>query len=73
MESHFRSIVKAMTWRFIATVITVLVAWCILGEVAHALQIGMLNTVIKLGAYYGHERLWGRIALGKKHSPEYNI
>lgn len=73
MESHARSIVKALTWRVIATVVTVCVAWLILGDVSHALEIGLLDTFIKLGAYYGHERVWDRIALGKESKPEYYI
>ena len=73
MESHARSIVKALTWRVIATGVTVCVAWFILGDVSHALEIGLLDTLIKVGAYYGHERMWDRIALGKEKKPEYYI
>ena len=73
VESHIRSIVKALTWRVIATLVTIFVAWIILGDVGHALEIGLLDTVIKLGAYYGHERVWDKIALGKKKVPEYYI
>jgi uncharacterized membrane protein len=73
VESHIRSIVKALTWRVIATLVTIFVAWTILGDVGHALEIGLLDTVIKLGAYYGHERAWDKIALGKKKTPEYYI
>jgi len=49
------------------------VAWIILGQVTHALEIGLLDTVIKLGAYYGHERAWDRIGIGRHRAPEYNI
>ena len=73
MESHVRSIVKALTWRVIATLITIFVAWFILGDVTHALEIGFLDTIIKLGAYYGHERVWDKVALGKENKPEYYI
>ncbi len=73
MDSHLRSIIKALTWRVVATVITTTVAWFILGRVSHALEIGALDTLIKFGAYYGHERLWDRIALGKRKPPEYYI
>ena len=73
MESHVRSIVKALTWRVIATLVTIFVAYFILGDVSHALEIGLLDTVIKLGAYYGHERVWDKVALGKEKKPEYYI
>lgn len=72
-ESHTRSIVKALTWRVIATVVTFLVAWAILGRLTHAVEIGLLDTVIKLGAYYGHERLWDRIPIGRPQEPEYYL
>ena len=36
-------------------------------------QIGFLDTGIKLGAYYGHERIWDRVSLGKMKQPEYSI
>jgi adenylylsulfate kinase len=73
VESHKRSIVKTFTWRVIATLVTMSVAWIILGRVSHALEIGLLDTVIKLGAYYGHERVWDRVAIGRDRPPEYNI
>jgi len=65
--------VKTFTWRVIATLVTMSVAWIILGRVSHALEIGLLDTVIKLGAYYGHERVWDRVAIGRDRPPEYNI
>ncbi len=73
MESHTRSIVKTLTWRVIATLVTMSVAWIVLGQVTHALEIGLLDTLIKLGAYYGHERIWDRVKIGRDRDPEYNI
>ena len=73
MESHTRSIVKTLTWRVIATLVTMSVAWIILGKVSPALEIGLLDTVIKLGAYYGHERIWDRVSIGRDRAPEYQI
>jgi len=73
VESHKRSIVKTLTWRVIATLVTMSVAWVILGQVTHALEIGLLDTAIKLGAYYGHERIWDRVTIGRDRAPEYSI
>lgn len=73
VESQTRSIVKTFTWRVIATLVTMSVARIILGRVTHALEIGLLDTVIKLGAYYGHERIWNRVAIGRDQAPEYTI
>ncbi|TFG48150.1 MAG: DUF2061 domain-containing protein, partial [Candidatus Brocadiia bacterium] len=35
--------------------------------------IGILDTFVKIGAYYFHERVWDRLNFGKRKPPEYNI
>lgn len=73
MESHYRSIVKAITWRACATVVTITVAWACLREIDQALTIGVLDTLIKIGVFYSHERLWLRLNFGRSKPPEYQI
>jgi uncharacterized membrane protein len=73
MESHFRSIVKAITWRAGGTVVTFAVAWILTGNISLSAGIGLLDTVIKIGAFYIHERLWNRLSFGKQKPPEYQI
>ena len=73
MESHYRSIVKAVTWRAGGTVVTFAVAWILTGNVSLSAGIGLLDTVIKIGAYYVHERLWIRVKFGRLKRPEYEI
>ncbi len=73
MESHFRTIMKAISWRFIATLVTFIVAWFFTGELKFAAKIGLVDTMIKLGAYYFHERLWINVKYGKLQRPEYEI
>ncbi len=73
MESHSRTIAKALSWRFVATTITFTVAWLITRKLTFAAEIGIADTIIKLGAYYFHERLWIRIKFGKLIRPEYEI
>ena len=72
MESHFRTVVKAVSWRFIATLVTFAVAWAVTNELAFAAKIGIADTLIKLCAYYFHERVWIGVNFGKKR-PEYYI
>ena len=62
-ESHIRSIVKGVTWRCLATLTTVVIAWFITGEVALAFQIGFVEFFAKLGIYYAHERVWTKIRI----------
>jgi adenylylsulfate kinase len=73
VESHFRTIIKAFSWRFIATLITFTVAWVVTKELKFAAKIGLADTLIKLGAYYFHERAWICVNFGKKKLPEYQI
>jgi uncharacterized membrane protein len=73
LESHYRSIVKAITWRTGGTVVTFAVAWILTGNISLSAGIGILDTVIKIGAYYVHERLWIRVKFGKLKRPEYEI
>jgi uncharacterized membrane protein len=72
-DSIFRSIVKALSWRVVATAITTGVALVVTHELVFAAAIGIADTTIKLGAYFAHERLWNRLSLGRAKPPEYII
>ena len=65
METHLRSIVKAISWRVIATLVTTIVVWLISGEVAMALFAGASDSLVKIGLFWGHERLWQQIRWGR--------
>lgn len=76
METKRRSAVKALSWRIWATLITFFVALVITGETSFAVQIGLLDTIIKFVSYFAHERVWVRIRWGhveEKKSPDYQI
>ena len=73
MESHIRTIIKSFSWRFIATLVTFTVAWVVTKELTFAAEIGIADTLIKLGAYYFHERAWICVDFGKKKPLEYQI
>ncbi len=72
-DSHFRSLVKALSWRILGTVITATVALIITGEVRLAAEIGLIDALVKLGIYYLHERIWNRVPYGQVKPPEYTI
>ncbi|MBL7214486.1 MAG: DUF2061 domain-containing protein [Phycisphaerae bacterium] len=73
MESHIRSIFKAITWRVGGTIVTFLTAWIIVGTVEMAAKIGVLDTLLKIAVFYFHERFWNRLNFGKMKPPEYQI
>jgi len=73
VETHFRSAVKALSYRVIGTINTCLVALLLTGSIPMAARIGMLDLVVKTVVFYLHERLWNRVSFGKRRPPEYNI
>lgn len=73
MESHIRSILKAISWRAGGTAVTFLTAWLLIGTLETAVKIGIVDTVVKIGVFYCHERLWNRLNFGKAKQPEYQI
>ena len=60
-EHRKRSLVKAVTWRAIATLTTMTLVFLFTGEVALTLGIGALDIIFKLIFYYGHERTWNLV------------
>lgn len=65
VDRHSRSLLKALSWRIIGTMDTILIAWIISGEVIIAFSIGTFELATKTILYYFHERLWNRIKWGK--------
>ena len=64
-ESHFRSLIKGISWRIIATadtILVVLLVTCLNGNCSleNAIKIGLIEFLIKLAIYYVHERIWQR-------------
>lgn len=70
METHKRSVAKAVTWRIFATFVTILVVYIFTKELALSAGVGLTDTLIKVFAYYSHERLWERISFGRKKAKE---
>ncbi len=74
METTRRSVAKALSWRFVATLITTTIVYVVTGKGEFAAGIGLADTAIKLFVYIGHERIWNRIRYGRKEpQPEYFI
>ena len=70
-ESVLRSLLKSFSWRIIAvsdTILTVLLITCVFGDCSlkNALTIGFLEFLIKLFAYFVHERIWLSIQFEKR-------
>ncbi len=64
-EKPMRSVVKAISWRVIGTLDTLLISYILTGQVAIAASIATIDFVTKMFLYFFHERLWNKIAWGK--------
>jgi adenylylsulfate kinase len=73
MESHLRSILKGVSWRVGGTTVTILVAWILTKNINLSAKIGLIETVLKIGVFYVHERIWIRLNIGKKEPVDYQI
>jgi adenylylsulfate kinase len=73
MESHLRSILKGISWRVGGTTVTILVAWILTKNINLSAKIGLIETVLKIGVFYVHERIWIRLNIGKKEPVDYQI
>ena len=56
--SKTRSILKAITWRVISVLTTVIVTYIITHDIAVTLSIGLFDSIIKLVLFYIHERIY---------------
>lgn len=57
-ESKLVSGLKTISWRVIATLTTMILAWIFTGSIDTALKIGAFEFVAKMIIYYAHERAW---------------
>ena len=64
-ESHTRSVVKAVSYRVLATITTTGVVFAVTRQLTVSLAVGGLEFVSKLGLYWLNERLWNRLRFGK--------
>ena len=64
-ERPIRSVAKAVSWRIIGTLDTLLISYILTGEVAIAASIASIDFITKMFLYFFHERLWNKISWGK--------
>ena len=64
-DKHYRSIVKAISWRTLGTIDTMIVSFFVTGDLVMAVSIGSIEVVTKIVIYYLHERVWEKIDFGR--------
>ena len=64
-EKQYRSIIKAVSWRTVGTIDTMLVSFFVTGKLVMAISIGSVEVVTKMVLYYFHERAWNKTNFGR--------
>ena len=70
-ENKMRSVIKAISWRFFATLQTAIIVWVITDEITLAISAGIIDVIVKIISYFIHERIWNNIKYGKKDRPSF--
>lgn len=65
-ESRNRSIVKALSWRLIATLTTAALVYIFTKRWDFAAYVGGFEATLKLMFFYAHERIWNKLNYGRK-------
>ena len=73
METRARSIAKAISYRMLGSATTALIVYILTGKPSLSLGAGAMDVVLKLVAYFVHERIWNHIDYGRPKRPEYEI
>jgi uncharacterized membrane protein len=60
-DKPVKSFIKAVSWRVVGTIDTMVISYFITGKVTVAVSIGSVEVLTKTILYYFHERLWAHI------------
>lgn len=66
MEKRVRSIAKAISWRIVASLTTILLVFLFTGNLVISVSVGSLEFFAKIVIYYIHERVWNMSNFGIK-------
>ena len=72
-ETNKRSIVKGISWRLIATTTTVIIVYLFFGRLDLAIVTGVIESILKVGLYWAHERAWFKVRWGRKKIEPFNL
>ena len=61
VDSHRKSVAKAISWRVLASLIIFATVYLFTGETMLSVNITIIDIILKLILYYAHERVWMRV------------
>lgn len=65
MEKPIRSLVKAVSWRIVATLTTIFLVFIFSKDLTLGTIVGITELVVKTVVYYVHERVWNLSNFGR--------
>jgi len=68
-DKPIKSMIKAISWRVVGTIDTMIISYIITGKVSFAISIGSMEVFTKTVLYYFHERIWAHIHRLKLNLP----
>jgi uncharacterized membrane protein len=66
MEKPIRSMVKAISWRIVATLTTIILVVIFSKDLALGTIVGITELIVKTVVYYVHERVWNLSNFGRE-------
>lgn len=63
MDSKKKSVIKTITWRFLAIAISILITYIFTKSFSISIYIVLTANIVSMIIYYIHERIWNRIKL----------
>ena len=66
METRARSIIKAITWRIIASAVAFAVAYVLTGSPGESIELTVIVSALNIITYYAHERFWNKVTWGRQ-------
>jgi adenylylsulfate kinase len=68
MDTKLRSLLKAFSYRAMGSFVTAILVLVVTNRATLALSVGLLDSVVKILAYFLHERVWAKIPYGRVES-----
>ena len=69
VESHTRTVLKAISWRVVATCTSMTIVYLLTKEPIITLEFGFFEVLAKITFYYLHERAWHKVPWGTQKHP----
>lgn len=68
METHRRTLVKAVFWQILGLSVMALVGWVVTGSAVLGGTMALINTGLGFVSYVVYERVWAGIRWGRRDS-----